>query len=188
MTPSSSLTAGGSSPATATASSPFQPGGGTGCFALLASRFNDLIVDRLIHGAREALRQYGIADDRVELIRVPGSWELPLAALHLARSGRYVAIVCLGCVLRGQTDHYQYVANAAAQGLARVALDTGIPIGFGVLTCETLEQALDRAGGKAGNKGAEAALAALEMVRLLPQLTVPSPATAVPSGSPGCSK
>jgi 6,7-dimethyl-8-ribityllumazine synthase len=141
-----------------------------GRFALVAARFNDLVVDRLIHGAREALRQHGIGDDRLDVVRVPGSWEIPLVAARLARSGRYVALVCLGCVLRGQTDHYEYVASAATQGLVRVALDSGIPIGFGVLTCDTLEQALDRAGGKAGNKGAEAALAALEMAQLLPRL------------------
>jgi 6,7-dimethyl-8-ribityllumazine synthase len=152
-----------------------------GRFALIAARFNDLVVERLISGAQEALRQHGIGPERIDLIRVPGAWEIPLAALHLARSGRYVALVCLGCVLRGQTDHYEYVANAAAQGIARVALDSGLPVGFGVLTCETLEQALDRAGGKAGNKGAEAALAALEMAHLLqrlpPPLSVSSPSS-----------
>lgn len=146
-----------------------------GRFALIAARFNELVVDRLISGAQEALRQHGIGPEQLDLIRVPGAWEIPLAALHLARSGRYVALVCLGCVLRGQTDHYEYVASAAAQGLARLALDSGIPIGFGVLTCETLEQALDRAGGKAGNKGAEAALAALEMTHLLQRLELSTP-------------
>jgi 6,7-dimethyl-8-ribityllumazine synthase len=149
-----------------------------GRFALIAARFNDLVVDRLIGGAQEALRQHGIGPERIDLVRVPGAWEIPLAALHLARSGRYAALVCLGCVLRGQTDHYEYVAGAAAQGIARIALDSGIPIGFGVLTCETLEQALDRAGGKAGNKGAEAALAALEMVHLLQRLPLAGPASA----------
>lgn len=145
-----------------------------GRFALVAARFNDLVVERLIQGAREALRQHGIGDERLDVVRVPGSWEIPLAAARLARCGRYAALVCLGCVLRGQTDHYEYVAAAAAQGIARVALDTGVPVGFGVLTCDTLEQALDRAGGKAGNKGAEAALAALEMAHLLQRLPPPA--------------
>jgi 6,7-dimethyl-8-ribityllumazine synthase len=157
----------------------------TGRFALIAARFNDLVVERLIRGAQEALHQHGIGPEQIDLIRVPGAWEIPLAALHLARSGRYGALVCLGCVLRGQTDHYEYVAGAAAQGIARVALDTGLPIGFGVLTCETLEQAMDRAGGKAGNKGAEAALAALEMAHLLRRLaplsSVSSPSFPAPS-------
>jgi 6,7-dimethyl-8-ribityllumazine synthase len=142
----------------------------TGRIALLASRFNDLVVSRLIDGARDALLRHGVDDDDLSLIRTPGAFELPLTADKLAASGRYVAIVALGCVIRGDTAHFDYVAGGAANGLMQVALDHGLPVGFGVLTVDTLEQALDRAGGKAGNKGADAALAVIEQINLLTQL------------------
>lgn len=146
----------------------------SGRIALLASRFNELIVERLIAGARDALLRHGMDDARLTLVRAPGAFELPLLADRLAASGRYQAIVALGCVIRGDTAHFDYVAGGAANGLMRVSLDRGIPIGFGVLTVDTLEQALDRAGGKAGNKGAEAALAVIEQCHLLDQLDAAS--------------
>jgi 6,7-dimethyl-8-ribityllumazine synthase len=141
-----------------------------GRFALVASRFNHFIVDHLVNGALDALRRHGVADQAVELVRVPGSFEIPLVAQKLAASGRYAAVVCLGAVIRGDTDHYDYVAGMAAKGVAQAALATGVPVIFGILTCDTLEQAINRAGAKSGNKGAEAALAAIEMVNLLARL------------------
>jgi 6,7-dimethyl-8-ribityllumazine synthase len=136
-------------------------------FVLVASRFNDLVTERLVAGARDELRRHGVAVDDIDLAWVPGSYELPVAAAKLARTGRYAAIVALGAVIRGQTPHFDYVAGEAASGLAAVGRDTGVPVGFGVLTTEDMDQALDRAGGKAGNKGAEAARTALEMASLL---------------------
>jgi len=141
-----------------------------GRIALLASRFNDLVVSRLIEGARDALLRHGVDDADLTLIRVPGAFELPLTADKLAASGRYAAIVALGCVIRGDTAHFDYVAGGASNGLMQVALDHGLPVGFAVLTVDTLEQALDRAGGKAGNKGADAALAIIEQLNLLQHL------------------
>jgi 6,7-dimethyl-8-ribityllumazine synthase len=141
-----------------------------GRFALVAARFNGFVVDQLVAGATDALRRHGVADDRIDLVRVPGAFEIPLVAQRLGKSGRYAAVVCLGCVIRGQTDHYDHVAGAAASGIARAALACGVPVIFGVLTCDTLEQAIDRAGAKAGNKGFEAAVAAVEMVNLLAKL------------------
>ena len=141
-----------------------------GRIALLAARFNDLVVERLITGARDALVRHGVDEDALTLVRAPGAFELPLTAEKLAASGRYAAIVALGCVIRGDTAHFDYVAGGAANGLMQVSLDHGIPVGFGVLTTNTLEQALERAGGKAGNKGADAALAVIEQLNLLQQL------------------
>jgi 6,7-dimethyl-8-ribityllumazine synthase len=141
-----------------------------GRIALLASRFNDLVVSRLIVGATDALQRHGVESEQLSLIRVPGAFELPLTADKLAASGRYVAIVALGCVVRGDTAHFDYVAGGASNGLMQVALDHGLPVGFGLLTVDTMEQALDRAGGKAGNKGADAALAVIEQLNLLSQL------------------
>ena len=140
-----------------------------GRFAVAAARFNDVVVDRLLAGALDALRRHGVGDDRIDVVRVPGAFELPSVARRLGQGG-YAAVVCLGCVVRGDTDHYDHVAAAAATGVARAAMETGVPVIFGVLTCDTLEQAVNRAGAKAGNKGAEAALAAVEMVNLLRQL------------------
>jgi len=141
-----------------------------GRFAVIAARFNDFVVERLVAGARDGLLRHGIKEDAIDLVWAPGSFELPLLAQHLGRSKRYAAIICLGAVIRGETGHYDHVASGAASGIAHAALSTGVPTIFGVLTCETLEQAINRAGAKAGNKGFEAALAAIEMVNLIRQL------------------
>jgi 6,7-dimethyl-8-ribityllumazine synthase len=141
-----------------------------GRFALVAARFNAFVVDQLVGGAVDALKRHGVSDDRIDLVRVPGSYEIPLVAQRLGKSGQYAAIICLGCIIRGDTDHYDHVAGAATSGIASAALACGIPVIFGVLTCETLEQAIHRAGAKAGNKGFEAAVTAVEMVNLLKQL------------------
>jgi 6,7-dimethyl-8-ribityllumazine synthase len=142
----------------------------SGRFALVAARFNHFIVEHLVGGATDALKRHGVAKDAVDLVWVPGSFEIPLVAQRLAQSGRYVAVICLGCVIRGDTDHYDHVAGEAARGIGQVALKTGVPVIFGVLTCDTLEQAINRAGAKAGNKGFDAAVTAIEMVNLLRQL------------------
>jgi 6,7-dimethyl-8-ribityllumazine synthase len=141
-----------------------------GRFALVAARFNGFVVERLVEGAQDAFRRHGVAEEAVDLVWVPGSFEIPLVARRLAGSGRYAAVICLGAVIRGDTDHYDYVAGGAANGIAQAALATGIPVIFGILTCDTLEQAINRAGAKAGNKGFEAALTAIEMVNLLKEL------------------
>ncbi len=141
-----------------------------GRYAITCSRFNDLIVDRLLHGAVDGLTRHGVAADDIDVVWVPGAWELPVIARQLARSGNYVAVVCLGAVIRGSTAHFEHVAGQCAAGIQRVALETGIPVTFGVLTTDTIEQAIERAGSKAGNKGTEAALAALETANLLTQL------------------
>jgi 6,7-dimethyl-8-ribityllumazine synthase len=141
-----------------------------GRFAIVAARFNEFGVNQLVAGATDALARHGVPEDRVDLVRVPGSFEIPVVAQRLGRSGKYAAVICLGCVIRGDTDHYDHVAGAAATGIANAGLNSGVPVIFGVLTCETLEQAINRAGGKAGNKGAEAALTAIEMVNLAKKL------------------
>jgi 6,7-dimethyl-8-ribityllumazine synthase len=141
-----------------------------GRFAIIAARFNQSVVDLLVDGAKEGFKSSGIAEESVDLIWVPGSFEIPLVAQRLAGSGQFAAVVCLGAVIRGETDHYEYVAGEAARGVAQVALTTGVPVIFGILTCTTEEQALDRAGGKEGNKGYDAALAAIEMTDLLKKL------------------
>jgi 6,7-dimethyl-8-ribityllumazine synthase len=138
-----------------------------GRFAVVAARFNAAVVDALVAGALDALRRHGVADDAIDVVRVPGSFEIPLVAQRLAGSRRYAAVVCLGAVIKGDTDHYDHVAGSATSGVAQAALATGVPVIFGVLTCDTLEQAVNRAGGKAGNKGFEAAVTAVEMVNLL---------------------
>jgi 6,7-dimethyl-8-ribityllumazine synthase len=141
-----------------------------GRFAVAAARFNGSVVEDLVAGALDGLRRHGVADDAIDLVRVPGSFEIPFVAQRLAASGKYAAVICLGCVIRGETSHYDHVAGEAAAGVARAALATGVPVIFGVVTAENLEQAQNRAGGKAGNKGFDAALAAIEMVNLLKQL------------------
>jgi len=138
--------------------------------ALACGRFNDLITERLRAGARDGLLRHGVDEASITEAWVPGAFELPLAASRLAASGEYDAVICLGAVIRGATGHYEHVAGQCAAGIARVALDTGVPVVFGVLTTETIEQALERAGTKAGNKGYESAETALEMVDLLRQL------------------
>lgn len=134
---------------------------------IVLSRFNSLIGDRLLEGALDTLRRHGVADGDVAVARVPGAYEIPLVAQEMARTGRYEAVICLGAVIRGATAHFDYVAGPLASGLANVALQTGVPILFGVLTTDTIEQALERAGTKAGNKGADVAAAAIEMANLL---------------------
>ncbi|HWP35512.1 MAG TPA: 6,7-dimethyl-8-ribityllumazine synthase, partial [Thermodesulfobacteriota bacterium] len=138
--------------------------------AVIASRFNEFVTERLLAGALDTLTRNGAAADAIDVIRVPGAFEIPLAAQEAARSGRYDAVVCVGCVIRGATAHFEYVAGEMAAGIAAVARETGVPVGFGVLTTETTEQAIERAGGKGGNKGSEAALAAVEMANLLREL------------------
>ena len=138
--------------------------------AIACGRFNDLITERLLAGARDGLLRHGVDEASITEAWVPGAFELPLAASRLASSGEYDAVLCLGAVIRGATGHYEHVAGQCAAGIARVALDTGVPVVFGVLTTETIEQALERAGTKAGNKGYESAETALEMVDLLRQL------------------
>lgn len=142
----------------------------SGRFALIAARFNSAIVEHLITGALDALQRHGVAENAIDLVRVPGSFEIPLVAQRLAGSGKYAAVICLGAIIRGDTDHYDFVAGEAASGVARTSLATNVPVIFGILTCDTLEQAINRAGAKAGNKGFEAALAAIEMVNLLGNL------------------
>lgn len=139
-------------------------------FAIVASRFNEFITSRLVGGAIDALTRHGCTDDRITEVWVPGSWELPVTAKALAASGDYDAVICLGCVMRGDTPHFEYVAGEAAKGIAMISLETGVPVIFGVLTTDTLDQAIERAGTKAGNKGADAAMTAIEMSNLLPQL------------------
>ena len=139
-------------------------------FGVVITRFNDFVVEPLLRGALDALKRHGAAAAQIEVVRVPGAFDLPVAARKLALSRRYEALIALGAVIRGQTPHFDYVAGECASGLARIALESGVPIAFGVLTTDTMEQAVDRAGGKAGNKGADAALAALEMANLLRRL------------------
>jgi len=139
-------------------------------FALVVSRFNSFITDRLLSGALEALEAAGADEENIEVVRVPGSFEIPLAAKKLAAAGRADAVIAIGCVLRGETAHFDYVAGEVARGVQLAQLDTGVPVIFCVLTCDTLEQAIDRAGLKGGNKGYEAGLAAAEMANLSKRL------------------
>jgi len=139
-------------------------------FAIVASRFNELIVRRLLGGALDALKRHGAAEDSIDTAWVPGGFELPLVAGKLADSGRYDAVICIGAIIRGATPHFEFVASEAAKGIAQVALRTGMPVIYGVLTADTIEQAIERAGTKAGNRGADAALAAIEMANLLREL------------------
>ena len=138
--------------------------------ACVAARFNDFVVEALVRGALDVLKRHGLPEKQIEIVRVPGAFEIPLALQKLAMSRRYDALIALGAVIRGDTPHFDYVAGECASGIGRVALESGVPIAFGVLTTDTVEQAMDRAGGKAGNKGADAALTAIEMVNLLRRL------------------
>lgn len=135
-------------------------------FAIIASRWNDFITARLVEGALDALSRTGTDEKSVEIFKVPGSFEIPLTAQKVADTGRFDAIICLGAVIRGATAHFDYVAGEAAKGIAQVSMKTGVPVLFGVITTDTLEQAIDRAGAKAGNKGFEAAMTAIELVNL----------------------
>lgn len=141
-----------------------------GHFAIVAARFNALVVDALTAGAVDALVRHGVADAAIDILRVPGAFEIPFIAGKAATSEKYAAVICLGCIIRGDTDHYDHVAGAATAGIADVARRAAVPVIFGVLTCDTLEQAQQRAGAKAGNKGYEAAVTALEMVSLAAKL------------------
>ncbi|WP_274596743.1 6,7-dimethyl-8-ribityllumazine synthase [Staphylococcus pseudintermedius] len=137
---------------------------------VVVSRFNDLITGRLLDGAQDALRRHQVAEDSIDVAYVPGAFELPIVAKKMAQTGKYDAVVTLGCVIRGATSHYDYVCNEAAKGIAKASDDTGVPVIFGVLTTENIEQAIERAGTKAGNKGAESAVGAIEMANLFRQM------------------
>lgn len=139
----------------------------TGNYAIVVARFNELVTSRLLDGAIDTLRRHGVSEDRITVAHVPGAFEIPVAADRLAKSGRYVGVICLGAVIQGETTHHEYINHQVAAGILQSSRDTGIPVTFGVLTCGSMDQALNRAGGKAGNKGHDAALAAIEMVSLL---------------------
>jgi len=139
-------------------------------FAIVVSRFNDFISSKLVEGALDALRRHGGSEEQVSLVKVPGAFEIPMAAKKLAESDQFDAIICLGAVIRGSTPHFEYVASEASKGIALVALESKIPVTFGVLTTDNLEQAIERAGSKSGNKGWDAAVAAMEMVNLFREM------------------
>jgi 6,7-dimethyl-8-ribityllumazine synthase len=134
--------------------------------AIVTSRFNDFFTRELMDGAQDCLRRHGVADEQVDTCWVPGAWEVPLAAKRFAKTGRYAAVICLSCVIQGDTPHFHYVSSEISKGIAQVSLDAEIPVVYGVVTAETLDQAIERAGTKAGNKGFDAALTALEMIDL----------------------
>ncbi len=140
------------------------------CFAVVVSRFNEFITGKLLDGAYDAMRRHGVAEENIDIVWVPGSFEIPLVTRQVAASGRYDAILCLGAVIRGATPHFDYVASEVAKGVASVGLSTGVPTIFGMLTTDTIEQAIERAGMKVGNKGFEAAMSAIEMANLLQAL------------------
>ena len=137
---------------------------------IVASRFNDFVLGRLIDGALDGLKRHNVKDENITLAKVPGAFEIPVAAKKMAESKKFDAIICLGAVIRGATSHYDYVCNEVSKGIAQVSLESGVPVLFGVLTTENIEQAVERSGSKAGNKGTECALAAIEMIQLLKQL------------------
>jgi 6,7-dimethyl-8-ribityllumazine synthase len=145
-----------------------------GRFAIVAARFNGLITESLVRGCRDTLARHGVDDDRLDVAWVPGSFEIPVTAQLFAESGRYVAVICLGCVIRGETSHYDHVAGQAAAGVLQAGLGSQVPVLFGILTTESVDQALDRAGLKAGNKGVDAALAAIEMANLFARIDAAS--------------
>lgn len=139
-------------------------------FAIVASRFNDFITSKLLEGALDMLRRHGAAEDAVDVAWVPGAFEIPLVAKKLAASGKYDAVICVGAVIRGATTHYDYVCSEVSKGVAQAGLSTGVPVIFGIVTTENIEQAVERAGTKAGNKGADGAMAAMEMANLLKKI------------------
>lgn len=139
-------------------------------FAVVVSRFNEFITAKLLGGCVDALKRHGLSDESIEVVWSPGAFEIPLLCQKLADSKRYAAVIALGAVIRGSTDHYEYVAGEVSKGVAAVSLKSGVPVIFGVLTCDTIEQAIERAGTKAGNKGSDAAVAAIEMANLFEQL------------------
>jgi 6,7-dimethyl-8-ribityllumazine synthase len=140
-------------------------------FGIVVSRFNQFITDRLLAGALDALQRAGASESQIEVVRVPGSLEIPIAAKKFAQTGRFDAVICIGCVLRGETSHFDHVCSEAARGVQLAQLDTGVPMPFCILTCDTLEQAIDRAGLKSGNKGFDAGLTAIEMAHLSRKLS-----------------
>ncbi len=144
-------------------------------FAVVVSRFNAFVTERLLAGALDALERAGATSDRMDVVRVPGAFEIPVTAKHLAETGRYDAIICLGTVMRGETPHFEHISTEASKGVAAAALNSGVPMSFGILTVENLEQAVDRAGLKSGNKGFEAAMTAVEMANLLRKIKGLSP-------------
>lgn len=139
-------------------------------FGIVIARFNSFIAERLLEGTLDTLMRSGVKDKEIEVARVPGAFEIPLVAQKMVKSGRYDAVICLGAVIRGSTPHFDFVANEATKGIAQASMESGVPIIFGVLTTDSIEQAIERAGSKAGNKGSECAATAIEMVNLLPQL------------------
>jgi 6,7-dimethyl-8-ribityllumazine synthase len=139
-------------------------------FAVVVSRFNDFVTNRLLEGTLDALRRTGASEASIAVVKVPGSFEIPLVAKKLAQAKKYDAVICLGTLIRGDTPHFEYICNEVTKGIAAVSLETGVPVAFGVLTADTVEQAIDRAGLKSGNKGFEAAMSAIEMVNLVKQL------------------
>ncbi|MFA6464449.1 MAG: 6,7-dimethyl-8-ribityllumazine synthase [Desulfurivibrionaceae bacterium] len=139
-------------------------------FGIVIARFNSFIAERLLEGALDTLMRSGVKDKEIEVARVPGAFEIPLVAQKMVKSGKYDAVICLGAVIRGSTPHFDFVANEATKGIAQASMESGVPIIFGVLTTDSIEQAIERAGSKAGNKGSECAATAIEMVNLLPQL------------------
>lgn len=139
-------------------------------FAVVVARFNDFVAQRLLEGARDALVRTGGSEKDITVVKVPGSFEAPMIAGRLASSGQYDAIICVGAVVRGETPHFEYVASEAAKGIAQVAMQSGVPVAFGIVTADSMEQAIDRAGGKSGNKGFDAAMTAIEMANLIKKL------------------
>ena len=147
-----------------------QVAAGAGSYVIVVSRFNEFITGKLLAGAIDCLTRHGAGDDQITVVWVPGSCEITIAAKKLALSGKYAAVICLGAVIRGQTSHYDYVCQQVARGVGQINYDSGVPTAFGVLTCDTLEQAVERAGAKAGNKGVDAAMSAIELTNVLAQL------------------
>jgi 6,7-dimethyl-8-ribityllumazine synthase len=139
-------------------------------FGIVAARFNDFITGRLVEGALDGLQRHGVAENDIEIVKVPGSYEIPLAAKMLAQSKKYSAVICLGAVIRGATPHFEYVSAEVSKGVAAISMETGLPVIFGVLTTDTIEQAIERAGAKSGNKGWDAALCAIEMANVMKQI------------------
>lgn len=139
-------------------------------YVIVASRFNSFITGKLLEGAMDAFKRYGIPDEAITLVWVPGAWEIPLVAKQLAGTGKYAAVICLGCVIKGSTDHYEHVSSESAKGMAQVALTTGVPVINAVLATQNLEQAIERAGSKQGNKGFDAVCTAIEMVSLITKI------------------
>jgi 6,7-dimethyl-8-ribityllumazine synthase len=139
-------------------------------FAIVVSRWNSFITERMLAGAKDTLIRHGATEDKIAVAYVPGTWEIPLVAQRLAQSGRYHAIICIGCLIRGSTPHFEYLAQEVTKGIGQISLQTGLPLTYGIITVENIEQAVERAGTKAGNKGAESAVAAIEMANLLREL------------------